>query len=193
MSIEMERRMDMLDERNTGPEEKDKETEVEPSKFGGSGSSGLDPNVYATKKTIAQGMLDVALLTANASQLKYLLQLGKDHDFYYLMVTLISLSLILQIAIGCLILIKSRFNLNELSQYKKAVKLNNLILWFIFGVTTINVFISAFGIDPGYSERKLQRASEIDSIGSDTSMASTAIPVPKDTMSSPNPTNSTEN
>ncbi|XP_074598918.1 ninjurin-2-like isoform X2 [Brevipalpus obovatus] len=169
------------------------ETEVEPSKFGGSGSSGLDPNVYATKKTIAQGMLDVALLTANASQLKYLLQLGKDHDFYYLMVTLISLSLILQIAIGCLILIKSRFNLNELSQYKKAVKLNNLILWFIFGVTTINVFISAFGIDPGYSERKLQRASEIDSIGSDTSMASTAIPVPKDTMSSPNPTNSTEN
>ena len=25
----------------------------------------LDANVYATKKTIAQGMLDVALLTAN--------------------------------------------------------------------------------------------------------------------------------
>lgn len=45
---------------------------------------GLDANVYATKKTIAQGMLDVALLTANASQLKYLLQLGKDQQFYYL-------------------------------------------------------------------------------------------------------------
>ena len=34
----------------------------------------LDANRYATKKTIAQGMLDVALLTANASQLKYILQ-----------------------------------------------------------------------------------------------------------------------
>ena len=45
---------------------------------------GLDANVYATKKTIAQGMLDVALLTANASQLKYLLQLGKDQQFFYL-------------------------------------------------------------------------------------------------------------
>lgn len=101
--------------------------------------------------------------------------------------------IIIQIAIGCLILIKSRYNLNELSQYKKAVKLNNMILWFIFCVTTINVFISAFGIDPGYSERKLQRASEIDSIGSDTSMASTAIPVSKDALSSPIPTNSSEN
>jgi hypothetical protein len=34
----------------------------------------LDANRYATKKTIAQGMLDVALLTANASQLKYVMQ-----------------------------------------------------------------------------------------------------------------------
>ncbi|KZS09722.1 Ninjurin C-like protein [Daphnia magna] len=35
----------------------------------------LDAKKYATKKTIAQGMLDIALLTANASQLKYVLQL----------------------------------------------------------------------------------------------------------------------
>lgn len=57
----------------------------------------LDPNVYATKKTIAQGLLDVALLTANASQLKYLLQVGPEHEFYYVMMTLISLSIILQV------------------------------------------------------------------------------------------------
>ena len=61
---------------------------------------GLDVNRYATKKTIAQGMLDVALLTANASQLKYVLQLGEDkHDFYYLMLALIILSIILQVNI----------------------------------------------------------------------------------------------
>ena len=34
----------------------------------------LDPNRYATKKTIGQGMLDIALLTSNASQLRYILQ-----------------------------------------------------------------------------------------------------------------------
>ena len=34
----------------------------------------LDANRYATKKTISQGLLDIALLTANASQLKYVLE-----------------------------------------------------------------------------------------------------------------------
>ena len=59
----------------------------------------LDANRYATKKTIAQGLLDVALLTANASQLKYVLQVGYDnHPFYYLMLSLIIISIILQVS-----------------------------------------------------------------------------------------------
>lgn len=33
----------------------------------------LDMNIYATRKTVAQGMMDIALMTANASQLKYVL------------------------------------------------------------------------------------------------------------------------
>ena len=57
----------------------------------------LDANKYATKKTIAQGLLDVALLTANASQLKYVLQVGEKHEFYALMLTLISISIVLQV------------------------------------------------------------------------------------------------
>jgi hypothetical protein len=57
----------------------------------------LDANSYATKKTIAQGMLDIALLTANASQLKYVLQVGQQHEFYTLMVWLISISIVLQV------------------------------------------------------------------------------------------------
>lgn len=58
----------------------------------------LDANKYATKKTIAQGLLDVALLTANASQLKYILQVGEKHEFYTLMLTLIIISIILQVS-----------------------------------------------------------------------------------------------
>ncbi len=59
----------------------------------------LDANRYATKKTIAQGMLDVALLTANASQLKYVLTVGPDkHPFYDLMLSLIIISIILQVS-----------------------------------------------------------------------------------------------
>lgn len=59
----------------------------------------MDANRYATKKTIAQGMLDIALLTANASQLKYILQVGHQHEFYTLMLVLISVSIIMQVNI----------------------------------------------------------------------------------------------
>lgn len=58
----------------------------------------MDANRYATKKTIAQGMLDIALLTANASQLKYILQVGQRHEFYTLMLTLICISIVMQVS-----------------------------------------------------------------------------------------------
>ena len=63
-------------------------------------SKPLDANRYATKKTIAQGMLDIALLTANASQLKYILQVGPRHEFYSLMLGLIATSMILQVSVS---------------------------------------------------------------------------------------------
>ncbi|CAG2103272.1 unnamed protein product [Medioppia subpectinata] len=94
-----------------------------PLKSGGS----LDANVYATKKTIAQGMLDVALLTANASQLKYCLQLGKKSQFYYLMVTLISTSIVLQIGLGAAIVMKSRYNINKDHHHRTAIMATLLI------------------------------------------------------------------
>merc|ERR1719174_3031678 len=82
---------------------------------------GLDANRYATKKTIAQGMLDVALLTANASQLKYVLQLGEErHEFYHLMLALIILSIVLQALVGILFLVIGGFNINEEPKEKVA-------------------------------------------------------------------------
>ncbi|XP_023238448.1 nicolin-1-like isoform X2 [Centruroides sculpturatus] len=68
------------------------------SAFGGAVKPrALDANVYATKKSVAQGLLDVALLTANASQLKYLLRVGDRHDFFYPMMVLVCLSIVLQV------------------------------------------------------------------------------------------------
>ncbi len=57
----------------------------------------MDANRYATKKTVAQGLLDIALLTSNASQLKYVLQLGQRHQFYSIMLVLIISSIVLQV------------------------------------------------------------------------------------------------
>jgi hypothetical protein len=59
--------------------------------------TGLNVNDYATRKTIAQGMLDLALLTANAAQLKRIMNLGKEYRFYTLLITLITISICLQV------------------------------------------------------------------------------------------------
>lgn len=59
--------------------------------------SGLNLNDYATRKTIAQGMLDLALLTANAAQLKRIMTIGNAHRFYYLLMVLITISICLQV------------------------------------------------------------------------------------------------
>ncbi|KAF0310908.1 Ninjurin-1 [Amphibalanus amphitrite] len=107
----------------------------------------LDPNRYATKKTIAQGMLDVALLTANASQLRYVLQVGEEHEFYTLMVTLISLSIILQVLIGVLSLSLNLLRdcrMDREDYARSANGINYTTLAFVFVITTTNVLISAF-------------------------------------------------
>lgn len=62
--------------------------------------SKLDLNDYATRKSFAQGMLDLALLTANASQLKYLLTVGEVHEFYHLLLTLVIVSISMQVRSG---------------------------------------------------------------------------------------------
>lgn len=61
-------------------------------------------NRYANKKSAAESMLDVALLMANASQLKAVLEQGPDFTFYTPLITFISISLILQITVGILLI-----------------------------------------------------------------------------------------
>lgn len=64
------------------------------------GRKPVDVNLYATKKTVAQGMMDLALLTANANQLRYVLEAGEYGNkgvYYHVSIVLISLSIIFQV------------------------------------------------------------------------------------------------
>lgn len=54
-------------------------------------------NIDWTMMNIFSGMLDLALLTANAAQLKRILTIGPTHRFYHLLLTLISISICLQV------------------------------------------------------------------------------------------------
>ncbi|XP_028166944.1 ninjurin-2 isoform X1 [Ostrinia nubilalis] len=117
---------------------------------------GLDANRYATKKTVAQGMLDIALLTSNASQLKYVLQVGPKHEFYTLLVVLISISIVLQASAGVLAIVMTFLDVDRSETEKK------ISLWLYHtsvGLMTCVVFCDVikmtFGLDPALSEKDL--------------------------------------
>lgn len=105
-----------------------------------------DVNVYQHKKTLAQGMMDLALLSANANQMRYVLQTDGRHPYFYPSLTMIIMSLLLQIAVGIGLIWNSVYNVKEHEQMCKANKANNWTVIGIFLVTILNVFISSFGV-----------------------------------------------
>lgn len=56
-----------------------------------------DVNIYQHKKTLAQGMMDLALFSANANQLRYVVE-SSGHPYYYPSLVLITFSLIMQVS-----------------------------------------------------------------------------------------------
>merc|ERR1712150_17627 len=106
----------------------------------------LDANRYSTKKTVAKGMLDIALLTTNASQLKYLLQVGDGHGFYAVVLGLVIASILLQVLVGILFLILGGLDINDQEHQNTANILNNTATIVVFIITLLNVVISGFNI-----------------------------------------------
>ncbi|KAK7790743.1 hypothetical protein R5R35_013097 [Gryllus longicercus] len=103
-------------------------------------------NTYAAKKTVAQGMMDIALITSNANQLRYLFEFASESSFYHLNVALISVSLMLQIAVGVTLIFKGRADLSGERKMEHANRLNNYVVGGVFLVTIINVFLAAFSV-----------------------------------------------
>uniref|UniRef100_UPI0037E93A3B ninjurin-2-like isoform X2 n=1 Tax=Semicossyphus pulcher TaxID=241346 RepID=UPI0037E93A3B len=111
----------------------------------GGSPSNLNMNLYATKKTAAEGMLDIALFLANITHMKTVIEQGAGYRYYAAVLTLISFSLALQIVAGVLIIIIARRDLNVVSNQKRLDYLNNLATGVIFVTTVINFFVSFFG------------------------------------------------
>ncbi|XP_050695447.1 ninjurin-2-like isoform X3 [Eriocheir sinensis] len=113
---------------------------------------GLDANQYATKKTVAQGMLDVALLTANASQLKYVLSVGEEHEFYTVMLVLIISSLVLQALAVIMVGLLTAFNINVDKQQRPSEVINHVVL--TLSMLTMAVDAIKMGFNSGMVVRK---------------------------------------
>lgn len=112
----------------------------------------FDVNNYALTKTVAKGLLNVALLTENAKQLKLTIQLGPEKDeFYAVTISLVIISIVLQTAMAILGAFIGSKNINFEQNQKKATTLNRTIL--IFAVLTVidNILLAAFsGAKNGY-------------------------------------------
>lgn len=94
---------------------------------------------------IAQGLLDIALLSANSEQLRYILDIGeKNNRYYYVSLSLISVSLVLQIIVAIALVFKSRYNIDNEPDFTKADHIDNCIIIGILLITAVNVMSSAF-------------------------------------------------
>ncbi|XP_018566906.1 ninjurin-2-like [Anoplophora glabripennis] len=103
-------------------------------------------NSFAAKKTVAQGMMDIALITANANQLRYIIEFNSKSSTFYLIVILISFSLVLQVGVGMALIFKGRLDIKGRSKDPDAKRINNYVVVAIFLVTIINVFIASFTV-----------------------------------------------
>ncbi|KAM6171068.1 ninjurin-2 [Erethizon dorsatum] len=90
-------------------------------------------------------MLDVALFMSNAMRLKAVLEHGPSSHYYTTLITLISISLLLQVVIGILLVVIARLNLNEVENQWRLNQLNNAATALVFITVVFNVFITAFG------------------------------------------------
>ncbi|KAM6468163.1 ninjurin-1 isoform X1 [Python bivittatus] len=106
----------------------------------------ININHYANKKSAAESMLDIALLMANASQLKAVMEQGPSFSFYVPLIVLISISLALQVGVGVLLIFLVKYDLNNPAKHAKLDFLNNLATGLVFIIVVVNIFITAFGV-----------------------------------------------
>ncbi|XP_044158330.1 ninjurin-1, partial [Bufo gargarizans] len=110
------------------------------------GRRNLNVNHYANKKSAAESMLDIALLMANASQMKAIIDQGPSFSFYVPLIILITLSLFLQVIVGVLLIFIVKYDLNNPAKHAKLDNLENAATGLVFIIVVINIFITAFGV-----------------------------------------------
>ncbi|CAB1457925.1 unnamed protein product [Pleuronectes platessa] len=111
------------------------------------GGSNLNMNLYATKKSAAEGMLDIALFLANITHMKTVIEQGAGYRYYAAVLTLISFSLALQIVAGILIIVIARRDITDEINQERLDCLNNMTTILIFLIFVINICITVFGME----------------------------------------------
>ena len=89
--------------------------------------------------------MDLALLSANTNQLRYILDSKDENSYFSVSLALIITSLVLQVVVGLMLVWNSQYNVQRRSGFASADRINNLSVFGVFLITLINVFVSTFG------------------------------------------------
>lgn len=86
--------------------------------------------------------MNLALVAANANQLKYLIETAEDRPLFYFSLAFIVASILVQLLVKICLMISCRFNLNNDDQARRAMRVNNFTIAGIAVIVLINVAIS---------------------------------------------------
>ncbi|XP_070557352.1 ninjurin-2-like [Ptychodera flava] len=103
----------------------------------------FDNNNYQTKKTVAETMMVLALLSANAVQFQLLIE-GFVDDFSGTLIILLSLAVALDIAAAVMLCVTIQLNINHEERRRAADTLCDVVTFIALLSTILNVFILAF-------------------------------------------------
>lgn len=98
--------------------------------------------------------MDIALITANANQLRFIIEYNRDSPTYIVALLLIAISLILQLAVGIFLIFKGRYDMKGEEKFKHANTMNNYVVGGVFLITIVNVFVAAFSMNPSQPNLK---------------------------------------
>ncbi|XP_075229914.1 ninjurin-B-like [Lycorma delicatula] len=104
---------------------------------------------YERKKTIAHGMMDTALISANANQLKFIIlqYYNGNQAIMIVLIVLIVLSLIIQIGVGIALIFRHKRQKKELAKVSNGeLSIDDYVIIGVFLVIIINIFIAAFTV-----------------------------------------------
>lgn len=105
-----------------------------------------DKRSYDKKKTLGQGLLDVALLASNVAILKAVIKAGPSYEYFVPMIVFIALSLFVIIVVAILLLIIGTTEYINNIRKKSLERLVIASIIFILFVLIFNTFIGALGL-----------------------------------------------
>ncbi|VDI30242.1 Hypothetical predicted protein [Mytilus galloprovincialis] len=106
-----------------------------------------DKKYYDVKKTVAECLLDLAILIVNIFMLKAVVDTGPKNEYFETLVVLISVSVFCQICVGLLLLVigigESRDSGNKVWLHR----FNHVNVAFIMLIAILNIVIGTIGIE----------------------------------------------